>query len=322
MKKFAVSCLALFLISSIATAVSAASDGKFAAVATGGTSIFSQEIAETIFNNTGNYTFFHKQGTSGGDVDDRAGITMWLKGSLGQEKVDFDGYKKFDANYYGAVVGIDTDRKYSDKVDATYGIFVAYTEGNLENGEKARLNGGFAGLKGNLYIGKLFFGALADFGLRKTKVSSNGDEQDFDSQSIGIALKAGYNFELKDNSFTLQPNIVFNSDFDISEGYKLDGTKVESDDYFNLNVSPGVKAAKNLGRCWILTGELRYFITSSNGKVEIDDINDYNNYYSNYALFGLGVEKIWGYTVLHLKVNKTFSGRDGIMGNAGIEFKF
>ena len=331
MKKVVMACSAILLIAGQAFA---AIDGRFAAVATGGTSLFTQEIAEAVFNNSGNYTFFQKQGTESesssnakvskypaGDVEDRTGATMWIKGLYGKEKVDF-GYKNFDTNYYGVLLGIDTDRKYTDNFDATYGLFAAYTEGTLDKSEKARLNGGYIGARANWYINKLFFGAVADFGLRKTKVEANGSEEDFDSQSIGIALKAGYNFELSNKSFTIQPNIVFNSDFDISEGFNIDGTKVESDDYFNCSVAPGVKAAKNLGRCWILSGEAKYVIVSSNGKVKIDDANNYDNYYSNFSLLGLGVEKIWGYTVLHCKVNKTFSGRDGWMLNAGLEFKF
>ncbi len=330
MKKFAVLCSSLLLVAGISAKAFAAIDGEFAGVATGGTSIFAQEIAETILNNSGNYTFFHKQGSEieekqskypAGDVEDRTGATMWIKGVYGKEEVDFD-YKKFNADYYGVILGIDTDRKYTDNFDATYGIFAAYTEGKLEKSDKARLNEGYIGVRGNWYINKLFFGAAANFGLGKTKTEANGDESDFDSQSIGLALKAGYNFELSDDNFTVQPNIVFNSNFNISESYNIDGTKVESDDYFNLSVAPGVKAAKNLGRCWILTGEVKYVITSTDGKVEINDASEYNTYYSNYTLAGLGVEKIWGYTVVHCKVNKTFSGRDGWIFNAGLEFKF
>ncbi len=333
MKKFAVMCSALLLVAGISVKVSAAIDGKFASVATGGTSIFTQEIAEAVFNNSGNYTLFQKQGTvsessevkqskyPAGDVDDREGLTMWIKGIYGKEEVDFD-YKKFNADYYGVILGIDTDRKYTDSFDATYGIFAAYTEGKLDKSDKARLSGGYIGARANWYINKLFFGAVADFGLRKTKTEANGDETDFDSQSIGLALKAGYNFEVSNKNFTIQPNIVFNSDFDISESFKLDGTKVESNNYFNTSIAPGVKLAKNFGRCWIVTGEAKYVIASTNGKVKIDDTDKYDAYYSNYTLAGLGVEKIWGYTVLHCKVNKTFSGRNGWIVNAGLEFKF
>ena len=58
-----------------------------------------------------------------------------------------------------------------------------------------------------------------------------------------------------------------------------------------------------------------------------DKVNNYeidapDTYYKEYASCGIGIEKIWGYTVLHLKGHKTFCGRDGYMVNAGIEFKF
>ena len=68
--------------------------------------------------------------------------------------------------------------------------------------------------------------------------------------------------------------------------------------------------------------EGKYVIENVSGDVTADDIVLPDTSYDNFANVGLGIEKIWGYTVLNLKANKTFGGRDGFIINAGIEFKF
>jgi len=59
-----------------------------------------------------------------------------------------------------------------------------------------------------------------------------------------------------------------------------------------------------LGKCWILSAEGKYVVEEVNGDIKENDILLPEMSYDDYASFGLGIEKIWGYTVLHLKANK------------------
>ena len=98
-------------------------------------SILTDEIANVVMDNSGNYTFFKKQGSSSGDVEDRAGLTMLIKGLGGMEKFEMKDYDedKIETYYYGAVLGLDTDRKYSDSFDATYGVFASYVGSDFKD---------------------------------------------------------------------------------------------------------------------------------------------------------------------------------------------
>lgn len=294
-------------------------------------SILSNEVANVILDNSGNYTFFQKQGSNAGDVEDRAGITMYIKAFGAQEELEMKDWTKFDTTYYGAILGFDTDRKYCDNFDATYGIFFSYAGSQLKEKDfednKFSQNSGFAGLRGNWYIGKLFFGAILDYGFLANKAESKIDgvdnSKDYNTQSIGFSAKAGYNFEVAKRSFTIQPNVVFNSNYLITEEYKIsDDQKIKSDNIINTAVAPGLKLAKTLGKCWIVSAEGKYIFVQSNGDIKLNNECLPESYYKDYASCGLGIEKIWGYTVLHVKGHKTFCGRDGYMVNAGIEFKF
>ena len=309
-------------------------------IAVAASSLLANDVANVILDNSGNYTFFKKQGSSSGDVEDRTGVTMYIKGFGAMDKFEMKDYTKFENTNYGGIIGFDWDRQYSDNFDATYGLFVAYAENELKEedyeDDKLSSKNGFAGLRGNWYIGKLFFGAVLDYGYLAQKVEIKDEYEEYDNdfkiQSIGFSAKAGYNFEVAEKSFTIQPNVVFNSNYLLVEEYDmpLDGpdytAKTKAEDTYNFAVAPGLKIAKTLGKCWIVTAEGKYVFVSDNGKVKYE--NDYDEatlpdtYYKEYASCGLGIEKIWGYTVLHIKGHKTFCGRDGYMVNAGIEFKF
>lgn len=302
-------------------------------------SILSDQVGNVILDNTGNYTFFKKQGSSSGDVEDRYGATMYIKAFGGQEKLDLKDYdsSEFENTYYGAVIGLDWDRQYSDNFDATYGFFVSYAGSEIKDKDyddnKVTQNAGFAGLRGIWYAGKFFLGAVVDYGFIQNKMEGKlGEEsasEDFNTQNIGLSAKVGYNFEVADRSFTIQPNVVFNGNYLIPEEVTLDkdsDTKTKADDILNMAVAPGLKLAKTLGKCWILSAEGKYVFAFPNGDLKFG--NDYEEvtypeaYYKDYVSCGLGIEKIWGYTVLHVKGHKTFCGRDGYIVNAGIEFKF
>ena len=277
----------------------------------------------------GNYTFFQKQGTSAGDVEDRAAPTLWIKAFGSKEDVDLEEYTTIETTYYGAVVGLDWDRQYSDNFDATYGVFASYIGGELKDtefGNKVDQSGGYVGVRGNWYIGKLFFNGIVDYALIQNGADTAEDNVDFNSQVLGLAARVGYNFEVANKSFTIQPNFAITGKYIMTDDYDTkvmgENQKMTIDNITNITFEPGLKLVKNLGRCWILTGEGKYVIENVDGEVKANDIVLPDTSYDNFGYVGLGIEKIWGYTVVHLKGSKTFGGRDGYIINAGVEFKF
>lgn len=285
-------------------------------------------MVDSIFSNAGNYTFFQKQGTSAGDVEDRSTPSLWIKVLGSQEKIDVDAREdkgKFKTIYYGAVAGLDFDRQYSDNFDATYGFFVSYVGDELkrdaDEDNKLNQNTGYVGLKCNWYIGKLFINGVVNYGFSANKADFHGYKKDFNSHTVGLAAKLGYNFEVANRSFTIQPNVAATGTYLIMEDLKeADDSKV--DNAKNYTVEPGLKLAKTLGKCWILTGEGKYVIEKFENKTKCYGDSIYDISHGNYGNVGLGIEKIWGYTVLNVKANKTLGARDGYGVNAGIEFKF
>ena len=330
MKKVSVYSLVLFLSFVLTSNVLAKE--KVCSFSIIGASLSQENLVDSVFNNAGNYNFFlkqeksvgQKQGISIKSKEYRDTPTLWIKGFGGEGKVDVDVLgenKKYKSTHYGAIVGLDFDRKYTDVFDATYGFFISYinNELNIDKSEDIKLkqNIGFVGVRGTLYFGRLFFSGVINYGLSFNKIEQTDNSYDFEkfnSSIIGVAGKVGYNFEVAEKSFTIQPNIILTGSYI----FIMDDIKKESriDDIRKYTAEPGLKLVKTLGRCWILSGEGRYVVEKFEKQIE-DDIC-----YGNYTNLGLGIEKILGYTVLNVKANKLLGTRDDYIVNAGIELKF
>ena len=72
---------------------------------------------------------------------------------------------------------------------------------------KVKQNGGYIGLRGNWYVGKLFINGIVDYGMLKNDADNPYKSNDFNSSVIGLAARVGYNFEVAKRRFTIQPNL-------------------------------------------------------------------------------------------------------------------
>lgn len=293
-----------------------------ASYAVQGVRLLQEELAYILFENTGNFSFFEKPGASAGDIP-RDKPTMWLKGFAVDSEIDFNEYGKADADYFGAMAGLDIDRLY-EGFDATYGLFGTYVSGK-QKGDRNDIeqSGGYFGGKATFYFDKLFLSGILDAGLLNNSVNTAIGTDEFNSSVYAATLKGGYNFELSKRSFTLQPNIAAGFSYVNTEDYtNKAGVKIESDDVSIFTLMPGVKLAKNLGKCWILSGDGHYVYSSVSGDLKADSIVLADNEYDNYFRYSACIEKIWGYTVAHLRLGRSDGGRSGWNLSAGVEWKF
>lgn len=293
-----------------------------ASYAVQGVRLLQEELSYVLFENVGNFSFFEKAGASAGDIP-RDKPTMWLKAFSVDSELDFGKYGKADADYYGAMGGLDFDRLYKG-FDAVYGFFGSYISGKQKGSiSTTEQSGGYAGGKATFYFGKLFFSGILDAGLLNNSLETTAGTDEFKSNVYAATLKGGYNFELSKRNFTLQPNITAGFSYIDTEDYTNSlGVKIETDDVSLFTLMPGVKLAKNLGKCWILSADGHYVYSSVNGDLKADSIILPDNEYDNYFRYSACIEKIWGYTVAHLRAGRSDGGRSGWNLSAGIEWKF
>ena len=293
-----------------------------ASFAVQGARLLQEELSYILFENSGNFSFFTKSGESAGDIP-RDRPTAWVRAFAIDSEIDFDKYGKADADYYGGIAGIDFDRLY-DGFNATYGLFGSYVTGKQkDNGNSIEQSGGYAGARATFYFGKLFLSGILDAGLLNNSAKTAAGTDDFNSYAYCASVKGGYNFELSQRSFTLQPNVIGGFSYIDTEDYtSKSGVKIKSDDMNVFTVMPGVKLAKNLGKCWILSADGHYVYSSVNGDVKANSVLLPEVSYDNYFRYGAGIEKIWGYTVAHLKASYSDGGKSGWNLSAGVEWKF
>lgn len=139
----------------------------------------------------------------------------------------------------------------------------------------------------------------------------------------GIANKTGYNIELADGKFIIQPNIQLSYSFVNTFDYtNAAGVHMNSDPLNAIQVEPGIKFIGNLKNGW----------QPYAGVSVVWNIMDKTNFHANnvalpelsvkpYVRYGVGVRKTWGEVCTgFLQTYFTNGGRNGVGIQAGFRF--
>lgn len=139
----------------------------------------------------------------------------------------------------------------------------------------------------------------------------------------GIANKTGYNWEIKEGKFIVQPSlflgytVVKTIDYRNSAGVKLD-----SDPLYAMQISPGIKFIGNLANGWQPYADINMMWNiMSKGHVQANNIDLPQLSVKPYIQYGLGLQKTWGdrFTAYGQAMMRN-GGRNGVVLSAGFRW--
>ena len=154
---------------------------------------------------------------------------------------------------YGSLFGGDSDLiELKHGWDMTYSLYAGYNGSNqYYNGVSIYQNGGTLGTSANWYKGNFFTGLTANVGANVGEASSMYGHETFTTLATGIASKTGYNWELVNGKFIVQPNFLmsytFANTFDYTNAARV---RISSDPLHAIQVAPGLKFIGNLKNGW------------------------------------------------------------------------
>lgn len=150
---------------------------------------------------------------------------------------------------YGSLFGGDTGIiELKHDWDAVYSAYVGYNGSNQNyNGVSMNQNGGSIGLSGIWYKDNFFTGLTANIGASAGEAHTMYGTDEFAMLLTGVASKTGYNFELADGKFVIQPNFLMSYSFVNTFDYTTaSGVKISSDPLHAIQIAPGLKFIGNL----------------------------------------------------------------------------
>ena len=177
----------------------------------------------------------------------------WFRPYATFEKVSLRHGSKVSNTAYGSFFGGESEMKdLGHGWDGMWGAYVGYNGSHQAyNGIGIYQNGGTLGAVGMAYKGNFFTGLTVNAGANAGEASTMYGHDNFTMLMAGIASKSGYNVELADGKFIIQPSLLMSYSFVNTFDYtNAAGYRINSDPLHAIQVEPGLKFIGNLKNGW------------------------------------------------------------------------
>ena len=146
------------------------------------------------------------------------------------------------------------------------------------------------------YKDNFFVGATINGGMMAGEATTMYGYENFNMVMAGIAAKTGYNWELADGKFIIQPSIQTSYSFvNTFDYHNAAGVYLDSDALHAITIEPGIKFIGNLKGGWQpYAGLSGVFSIMDRTHFMANDVSLPMLSVSPYAKYGVGLRKTWG----------------------------
>ena len=208
--------------------------------------------------------------------------------------------------------------------DGMYGIYAGYNGSHQAyDGIGIYQNGGTLGAVGMAYKGNFFTGLTLNAGANAGEASTFYGTDNFSMLMAGIASKTGYNIELADGKFIIQPNFLMSYSFVNTFDYTNSaGVSIDSDPLHAIQIEPGLKFIGNLKNGWQpYLGVSMVWNIMDKTQFQANNVSLPELSIKPFVKYGIGVRKTWGERCIgFLQAYFTNGGRNGVGLQAGFRF--
>ena len=250
----------------------------------------------------------------------------WFRPYATFENVGLDNGPRVSNVAYGTYVGGDSEMyDLGHGWDGMWGAYVGYNGSHQAYGNHNSIyqNGGTLGVVGMAYKGDFFTGLTINAGANGAEASTMYGSENFAMLMAGIASKTGYNWELANGKFIIQPSALVSYSFVNTFDYRnAAGIDISNDPLHAIQIEPGIKFIGNLKNGW-----QPYASVSM-----VWNIMDKTHFHANevalpdmsvkpFVKYGVGVRKSWGerFTAF-FQTYFTNGGRNGVGLQAGFRW--
>lgn len=250
----------------------------------------------------------------------------WFRPYGSFEKVQLKDGPEVGNNMYGAYFGAESMvKKLGHGFDGSLGVYAGYDGSHQTyDGVGIYQNGGTLGITGSLYKGNFFNLSTANIGASGGEQKYNLGSADFWILRGGIANKTGYNWDLADGKFIIQPHLLMSISsvnlFSYEAAYNMDNG---AESLFTYQLAPGVKFIGNTANGWQPYASFDV-LWNIGGKtnMRVNDITIPEMHSKPWIEYGLGVQKRWGdrFTGYGQAMFRSI-GRNGVAFTAGMRWR-
>lgn len=257
--------------------------------------------------------------------EEKAGI--WARPYTTFENVKLKNGPKVNNIMYGSFFGGDTSiKELGHGFDGIFSAYVGYNGSHQTfDGNSMYQNGASVGITGTLYKGNWFGGWTVAGGINGVDANTMYGSDNFMMWMAGTAVKTGYNWELFNNKFIIQPHMMVSYTFVDTEDFRNSASyKLKSDPLNAVQLVPGIKFIGNLKNSWQPYAGIDYvWNIMDKTKFNVADASLPQLSVKPYIQYGVGVQKRWGERFTgFLQAMFRGGGRNGVIFSFGLRSTF
>lgn len=222
---------------------------------------------------------------------------IWARPFATFENVALSGGPKVNVMSYGTIAGGDSDfRKLSNGWSYVSSAYVSYNGSQFSyDGVSSTFNGGMLGMTGTLYKGNFYTALTATAGAGFTETHNAYGKEDVTMLMGGVASKSGYNIELNDGKFIIQPNLLMSYSFVSTLNYtNAAGIRMDNDPMHTIQIAPSIRFIGNTKGGWQPYGTVgMVWNVMNNTNVTANGITLPQMSTKPYVEYGVGLQKLW-----------------------------
>ena len=208
--------------------------------------------------------------------------------------------------------------------DGMFGVYLGYNGSHQAyDGISIYQNGATLGLVGMAYKDNFFAGLTANVGSNIANADTMYGTDDFTLLMSGIAAKTGYNWELANGKFIIQPNYMMSYSFVNTFDYTNSaGVRITQDPLHAITFEPGVKFIGNLNNGWQpYAGVSVVWNVMDKTQFQASDATLPELSVKPFVKYGVGVRKTFGERLTgFFQSFFTNGGRNGVGFQAGLRW--
>jgi outer membrane autotransporter protein len=243
-------------------------------------------MGSTDFNNNSLY-----------DTHNHYNKAFWLRPYTSFENLHLKNGPRADVISYGTLIGFDTDFRKLKKGWANVGTgYIGYNGSRVTyNGTSTTMNGGLFGLTETFYKKNFWTALTLSAGASVGETHNMYGKEDFTSFLAGIASKTGYNIELKEGRYIIQPiwfmSYTFVNTFDYTNSA---GVRISNDPMHTIQLNPSLRFIMNTNSKWqpyASVGMVWNLLNKTNtmaNNVKLPEMR-----MKPYVEYGLGIQRHW-----------------------------
>ena len=249
----------------------------------------------------------------------------WFRPYATFENVSLNNVPDVSNVAYGSFFGAESELyDLGHGWDGMWGVYAGYNGSHQAyDGVSIYQNGGTFGAVGMAYKGNFFTGLTANVGASAGDASTMFGREDFTMLMSGIASKTGYNYELAEGKFIIQPSLLMSYSFINTFDYtNAAGVSISSDPLHAIQLEPGVKFIGNLKNGWQPYASVSVIWNiMDRTHFKANDVSLPNLSVDPFVKYGVGVRKSWGERFTgFFQTYITNGGRNGVGLQAGFRW--